>query len=128
MSPLVSLPPALAVPKNIGTAFALTLLAAPLVACNDHAATTLERAGLVHTEIIQPRDSQASLTLTGEVQARYRADLSFRVSGRVLTRLVDVGAHVKPLGNTGINIRSEIEALVFVIVVDHDAVLAIITS
>jgi len=94
VSPLVSLPPALAVPKNIGTAFALTLLAAPLVACNDHAATTLERAGLVHTEIIQPRDSQASLTLTGEVQARYRADLSFRVSGRVLTRLVDVGAHV----------------------------------
>ena len=34
------------------------------------------------------------MTLTGEVQARFRADLSFRVSGRVLARLVDVGAHV----------------------------------
>jgi RND family efflux transporter MFP subunit len=70
------------------------LLTAPLGACNDPAATTAERAALVHTEIVQPRDGQASLTLTGEVQARFRADLSFRVSGRVLERLVDVGAHV----------------------------------
>ncbi|MBN8920320.1 MAG: efflux RND transporter periplasmic adaptor subunit, partial [Rhizobiales bacterium] len=35
-----------------------------------------------------------SLTLTGEVQARVQADLSFRVSGRVVERLVDVGTHV----------------------------------
>ena len=49
---------------------------------------------MVHTEIVQPRDGQAAVTLTGEVQARFRADLSFRVSGRVLERLVDVGAHV----------------------------------
>ena len=48
----------------------------------------------MRTEIVEPRDGQASLTLTGEVQARYRADLSFRVSGRVFERLVDVGAHV----------------------------------
>ncbi|MBV8397542.1 MAG: biotin/lipoyl-binding protein, partial [Acetobacteraceae bacterium] len=72
----------------------LTLLAAPLAACNDRAATPPERAAFVHTEVVQPRDGQASLTLTGEIQARFRADLSFRVSGRVLARLVDVGAHV----------------------------------
>ena len=54
----------------------------------------VERAAFVRTEIVQPRDGQASLTLTGEVQARFSADLSFRVSGRVLARLVDVGAHV----------------------------------
>ena len=53
-----------------------------------------ERAALVHTELVQPRDGQAASTLTGEVQARFSADLSFRVSGRVLERLVDVGAHV----------------------------------
>ena len=35
-----------------------------------------------------------TVTLTGEVQARFSADLSFRVNGRVLARLVDVGAHV----------------------------------
>ena len=44
---------------------------------------------------MQPRDRQTSVTLTGEVQARFRADLSFRVSGRVLARYVDVGDHVQ---------------------------------
>jgi membrane fusion protein, multidrug efflux system len=83
-----------AILRHVSIALALALLAAPLAACNDRAASTLERAAFVHTEVVQPRDGQASLTLTGEVQARFRADLSFRVSGRVLARLVDVGAHV----------------------------------
>src|SRR6185295_11710101 len=52
-------------------------------------------AAIVRTEIVQPRDRQASVTLTGEIQARFRADLSFRVSGRVLARYVDVGARVQ---------------------------------
>src|SRR5580700_6398111 len=78
----------------MSAAFALVLLAAPLGACNDRAATAVERAAFVHTELVQPRDGQAAMTLTGEVQARFRADLSFRVSGRALERLVDVGAHV----------------------------------
>jgi membrane fusion protein, multidrug efflux system len=83
-----------AILRHVSIALALALLAAPLAACNDRAASTLERAAFVHTEVVQPRDGQASLTLTGEVQARFRADLSFRVSGRVLARLVDVGVHV----------------------------------
>jgi RND family efflux transporter MFP subunit len=87
-------PPTRAIPGPMGAALALVLLAAPLGACNDRAVTTIERPAFVHTEIVQPRDGQASVTLTGEVQARYRADLSFRMSGRVLERLVDVGAHV----------------------------------
>src|SRR6202163_606044 len=78
----------------MSAALALVLLATPLSACNDSATSTVERAAFVHTEIVQPRDGQAGLTLTGEVQARFRSDLSFRVSGRVLARLVDVGAHV----------------------------------
>ena len=65
-----------------------------LSACNDRRRSRAKRAAFVRTEIVQPRDRQASVTLTGEVQARFRADLSFRVSGRVLERLVDVGAHV----------------------------------
>jgi RND family efflux transporter MFP subunit len=65
-----------------------------LSACNDRSATSVEHAAFVHTEIVQPRDGQGALALTGEIQARFRADLSFRVSGRVLARLVDVGAHV----------------------------------
>ena len=87
-------PPALAIPRPMSAALALALLATPLGACNDRSAAPVERAALVHTELVQPRDGQAAVTLTGEVQARFRADLSFRVSGRVLARLVDVGAHV----------------------------------
>jgi membrane fusion protein, multidrug efflux system len=87
-------PLARAIPRSMRAALALVLLGAPLGACNDRAVTTVERAAFVQTEIVQPQDRQGSLTLTGEVQARFRADLSFRVSGRVLARLVDVGSHV----------------------------------
>jgi membrane fusion protein, multidrug efflux system len=80
--------------KLRGAALAAALLATSLSACNDRSAAPVERAALVHTELVQPRDGQAAVTLTGEVQARFSADLSFRVSGRVLERLVDVGAHV----------------------------------
>jgi len=80
--------------KRRGAALAAALLATSLSACNDRAAAPAERAALVHTELVQPRDGQAAVTLTGEVQARFSADLSFRVNGRVLERLVDVGAHV----------------------------------
>jgi membrane fusion protein, multidrug efflux system len=75
---------------------AIAIAAAALSGCNDHAAAPTARAALVRTEIVQPRDRQASFTLTGEIQARFRADLSFRVSGRVTARYVDVGAHVQP--------------------------------
>ena len=87
-------PPAMTRPQPIGAAVALALLATLLSACKDHSDASVERPALVHTELVQPRNGQASVTLTGEVQARFGADLSFRVSGRVLARLVDVGAHV----------------------------------
>ena len=74
---------------------AVALIAIALSGCNDHAAAPVTRAAIVRTEIVQPRDRQASVTLTGEIQARFRADLSFRVSGRVLARYVDVGARVQ---------------------------------
>jgi membrane fusion protein, multidrug efflux system len=85
-------PPMLAKPMR--AALAVMLLATPLGACNDHSGVPAERAALVHTELVQPRRGPSAVTLTGEVQARFSADLSFRVSGRVLERLVDIGAHV----------------------------------
>jgi membrane fusion protein, multidrug efflux system len=39
-------------------------------------------------------DYSTRLSLTGEIQARNQADLSFRVSGRVIERDADVGQHV----------------------------------
>ena len=74
-------------------ALAAVLLAGALSACHD--ATPASRALYVRTEVVRPSDRHTSVTLTGEVQARFRADLSFRVNGRVLARYADVGAHVE---------------------------------
>ena len=80
--------------RSLNAVLAIALLATPLSACNDHSPPRAERPAFVRTEVVEPVEGQASLTLTGEVQARFPADLSFRVSGRVITRLVDVGTHV----------------------------------
>ena len=48
----------------------------------------------VKTVVTKLERRQTSVALTGEVQARFKADLAFRVSGRVIERMVDVGAHV----------------------------------
>jgi RND family efflux transporter MFP subunit len=74
---------------------ALALVAAALSGCNDRADVPSARAAFVRTEIVQPKSRQASITLTGEVQPRFRADLSFRVSGHVIARYADVGSHLK---------------------------------
>jgi RND family efflux transporter MFP subunit len=87
-------PPAMSIQRPMRAAVALALLATPLGACNERSAASVERPALVHTELVQPRQGRAAMTLTGEVQARFSADLSFRASGRVLARFVDVGAHV----------------------------------
>jgi RND family efflux transporter MFP subunit len=74
---------------------AVALVATTLSACNDNAAAPTNRAAFVRTEIVQARGMQVSATLTGEVRARLQADLSFRVSGRVIERLADVGSQVQ---------------------------------
>jgi membrane fusion protein, multidrug efflux system len=81
-------------PRGAGL-LAAALAAIALSGCNDRAAAPMSRPAIVRTEIVQPRDRQASVTLSGEVQARFHADLSFRVGGRVLARYVDVGARVQ---------------------------------
>jgi membrane fusion protein, multidrug efflux system len=83
-----------AVLQRLCPALVVGFLATQLSACSDSSATTVERAKFVRTEIVRPQVRQASVTLTGEVQPRFRADLSFRISGRVTERLVDVGTHV----------------------------------
>jgi RND family efflux transporter MFP subunit len=79
-------------PNRAIATLAAVLLAGALSACHD--APSASRALYVRTEVVRPSDRHTSVTLTGEVQARFRADLSFRVNGRVLARYADVGAHV----------------------------------
>jgi RND family efflux transporter MFP subunit len=81
---------------GLGATLAIALLAALLGGCDNGSGSSIKPAAFVRTEIVRPHDHQASVTQTGEVQARYRADLSFRVSGRVIERFVDVGFHVEP--------------------------------
>lgn len=81
-------------PRKVFGGIAVLLAATALSGCNDHTAAPAAPAAFVRTEIVQPRDQQASVTLTGEVQARFSANLSFRVTGRVIARKVEVGDHV----------------------------------
>jgi membrane fusion protein, multidrug efflux system len=76
------------------TTIAIVLLTPLLSACDDRSISSAERAAFVRTEIVQSRERQTSVTLTGEVQARFSADLSFRITGRILKRFVEVGTHV----------------------------------
>lgn len=72
----------------------LLLVAASLAGCGEEARR--ERpVTLVKTEVVHTEPRRTVIRLTGDVQARVSTELSFRVSGRVVERLVDVGAHVK---------------------------------
>lgn len=66
-----------------------------LIACGDKA--TLDprtQTPLVRAAIVEPAIS-ASRSFTGTIAARVQSDLGFRVSGKVLERLVDAGQTVK---------------------------------
>jgi RND family efflux transporter MFP subunit len=49
----------------------------------------------VGAQAVTPEQYAPSFTLTGEVAARVQSDLSFRITGRIVERLVDVGSVVK---------------------------------
>jgi RND family efflux transporter MFP subunit len=70
----------------------LTLLVV-LVGCKAEDAPTALR--LVRTLVVDPKSIGEDRHAIGEVKPRYESDLSFRVAGKVLSRLVDVGASVK---------------------------------
>ncbi len=76
-----------------------TILLVPVVlclaACGGEKSQPAPQVTLVKTEVAQLQPWQTVIRLTGDVQARVSTELSFRVSGRVTERLVDVGAHVK---------------------------------
>ncbi len=49
----------------------------------------------VRTVMVDPKPIEDDRQSVGEVRARYESDLGFRVSGKVIARLVDVGVSVK---------------------------------
>ena len=64
-----------------------------LAACEDKAGS---RAAAAACSAIRASSAeyQPGAEITGEVKARIQTNLSFRVSGRVIERMVDVGSHV----------------------------------
>jgi RND family efflux transporter MFP subunit len=54
-----------------------------------------EESRLVRTLVVNPEPIGEDRHAIGDVKPRYESDLSFRVAGKVLSRLVDVGAWVK---------------------------------
>ncbi|WJV68270.1 efflux RND transporter periplasmic adaptor subunit [Pectobacteriaceae bacterium CE70] len=67
-----------------------------LAGCHDAenpSATPVPR--VVKTVIAEPLDGGELVTLTGEIRPHMETALGFRLDGRILTRLVDVGAVVK---------------------------------
>lgn len=67
-----------------------------LSGCGDPHLTAPKALPLVRTQVVAFTDYAPNVALTGEIKARVQTGLSFRVSGRISERLVDVGARVTP--------------------------------
>jgi len=68
---------------------------AVLAACAPKEVAAPESPRPVRTVVAGASTSSTTAAYSGEVRARYENSLSFRTSGKVLTRLVEVGSHVK---------------------------------
>lgn len=71
------------------------LVCAVLASCNDTAETKETQPQIVRVVQASQRSYQPTAEITGEVRARVQSDLAFRVGGKVIERLVDVGSEVR---------------------------------
>ncbi len=80
--------------KSVFSIVLLASAAAVLCSCNKQDSGEA-KPKLVDTVVAAPAAVAESNTITGEIDARVQSDLSFRVSGQIVERLVDVGTAVK---------------------------------
>ncbi len=66
-----------------------------LAACAPAEKQPAKAARQVETVVVAAEPVSETISTTGEIKARVQSDLSFRVSGRITERFVDVGDHVK---------------------------------
>jgi RND family efflux transporter MFP subunit len=81
-------------PFALGKIGALVLLLI-LAACQKEEKAAAQPIRPVRTVTGELREGGEQVSLTGEIQPRYQADLGFRVNGKILERPVDVGTEVK---------------------------------
>jgi RND family efflux transporter MFP subunit len=79
---------------RLGAIGCLVVSSVALGGCDGRQAVAPKSTTLVRTEVARFQEYRRSVTLTGDVEARVQTVLSFRVSGRVTARFVDVGSHV----------------------------------
>ena len=82
---------------TIRTALTVALLTLPLAlaGCSEKKAPKAAEIRPVRTAVVEPRMIEDDRQAVGEIRPRYETDMSFRVSGKMRERLVDVGATVK---------------------------------
>jgi membrane fusion protein, multidrug efflux system len=73
----------------------LAAVALALASCNKTPEAKAPEARPVRTVVATPSESGETVVLTGHVAAETEASLGFRVGGRVIERLVNVGDHVE---------------------------------
>lgn len=73
----------------------LVLTASLLGACDKAEAPKQAEVRPVRTLVVDPAPVDDDRQAVGEIKPRYESDLAFRVAGKVLTRVVDVGFNVK---------------------------------
>jgi RND family efflux transporter MFP subunit len=66
-----------------------------LAACHKEEKAAAAVIRPVRTVTVEMQEGGERVSLTGEIQPRYQADIGFRVNGKVLERPVDVGTQVK---------------------------------
>ena len=80
--------------RLIAAAGVLALISV-LTACKKEEKAAAPDIRPVRTVTVEPREGGDTVSLTGEIQPRYQADIGFRVNGKILQRPVDVGTQVK---------------------------------
>ncbi|HEX6707971.1 MAG TPA: efflux RND transporter periplasmic adaptor subunit [Albitalea sp.] len=80
--------------KLTGVAASLAV-AALCTACGREPEPAHEEIRPVRSIVVGETSGSVGATYSGEVQARHESKLGFQTSGKVVARLVDVGAHVK---------------------------------
>src|SRR5262250_1591650 len=76
-------------------AIATLLLILSLAACHEEQKAAPQAVRPVRTVTVELQEGGDKVSLTGEIQPRYQADLGFRVNGKILERPVDVGTEAK---------------------------------
>ena len=76
-------------------AASVLILLSALAACHEEQKAAPQAVRPVRTVTVELQEGGEKVSLTGEIQPRYQADLGFRVNGKILERPVDVGTPVK---------------------------------